>query len=104
VENGACTFGAQYTAEQYEELNLLEKPVFCFDNDREGGAGLSKMSHLLKKGHWVIIWDEFLKKMNLSLKLKDMNDVAVRIGRKVRWEDLEDCASNDWWTLQSAMF
>jgi len=105
VENSVCTFGVQYTDEQYVKIKQLPKPVFCYDNDTKGdNAGLEKMNALLKLGHCVIIWSDFLNKMKLDKDTKDMNDVMVAIGRKVTWEDLEDCVSDNYYDMQSSMW
>jgi hypothetical protein len=105
VENGICTFGVQFTQEQYETIKGYGKAVFCYDNDRKKDmAGLKKMSDLLAKGHWVLIWSKFLKKLRLDPNTKDMNDVAVKLARKVKFEDLEDCVDNNYRRTMSAMW
>lgn len=105
IENSVCTFGVQYTEEQFEIIKNFAKPVFCYDNDVSGdNAGLAKLEYLARNGHWVIIWDMFLNKMNLSKTVKDMNDVAVELGRKAAWDDIEDCVGNDYFDIQSVMY
>jgi len=104
IENSVCTFGVQCTSEQMDRIKEYGKAVFCYDNDSGSEAGLAKMNELLKKGRWVMIWRDFLKKLRLPPGTNDMNDVAILIKRKVTWDDIKDCVSNDYYDAQMSMF